>query len=267
MRLNSSDNKIIPKIWPFHNLTTCILTLTVKVKERPQLVTASFNKSVMYTKIRFTTSVSCSASKKNRLILDLSVLNKFIPKTRFKLDDWKSGIQFLSQNALMVTFDLKSGYHHFDIAPASQCYLGFSWSINGVVRHFEFTVLPFGLKSAPYIFTKALKPLVTHWRSCGVLIALYLDDGFIVIPRPKESSKHNQIALNISNHIRSDLLEAGFVYNISKSIWSPVNTIDWLGMRCDTAQGTLKILDRRIVKINKSMPPLIFFYSNIHLSQ
>ena len=92
MRLNSSDNKIIPKVWPFHNLTTCILTLTVKVKERPQLVTASFNKSVMYTKIRFTTSVSCSASKKNRLILDLSVLNKFIPKTRFNLDDWKSGI-------------------------------------------------------------------------------------------------------------------------------------------------------------------------------
>ena len=198
-------------------------------------------------------SVACSSSKKNRLILDLSFVNKYIVKNHFKLDDWKLGIQFLSENALMISFDLKSGYHHVDIAPVSQRFLGFSWSINGVDRYFEFTVLPFGLTTAPFIFTKVLKPLVSHWRSCGILIALYLDDGFIVIPRPEPPSNHSQLALDISNRVRSDLLEAGFIYNISKSNWSPVSSIDWLGMKWDTIRGTLQVLDRKIEKKSRHL--------------
>ena len=45
------------------------------------------------------------------------------------------------------------------------------------MRYFVFTVLPFGLSSAPYIFTKCLKPLEKYWRFNGVNIALFLDDG------------------------------------------------------------------------------------------
>ena len=32
-----------------------------------------------------------------------------------------------------------------------------------------FCVLPFGLSTACYVFTKLLRPLVKHWRSMGVL--------------------------------------------------------------------------------------------------
>ena len=45
-----------------------------------------------------------------------------------------------------------------------QSYLGFSWKIDGKVRHFVFTVLPFGLNSVPFLFTKIFRPLVKHWR-------------------------------------------------------------------------------------------------------
>ena len=34
---------------------------------------------------------------------------------------------------------------------------------------FMFTVLPFSLSSAPYIFTKLFRPLVKHWESEGIL--------------------------------------------------------------------------------------------------
>ncbi len=60
-------------------------------------------------------SVAYQACGRKRLILDLSNLNKFVQKTHFKLDDCKIGLQFLSKNALLFTFDLKSGYHHIDI--------------------------------------------------------------------------------------------------------------------------------------------------------
>lgn len=61
-------------------------------------------------------SVAQQASGKKRLILDLSRLNNFLQKTHFKLDDWKIGLQDISKDAFIFTFDLKSGYHHLDIS-------------------------------------------------------------------------------------------------------------------------------------------------------
>ena len=199
-------------------------------------------------------SVAQQASGKKRLILDLSKLNKFVQKTSFKLDDWKTGLQYLSKGALMFTFDLISSYHHIEISQHYQKYLGFSWIIDGNCRFFEFTVLPFGLTSAPLLFTKTLKPLVTHWRACGILIALYLDDGFIIVPRATGNLDSDRlIARSISKHVRVDLLRAGFVYSIEKSKWDPSTHIEWFGMIWNTQDGTLKVLERRIEKINRTI--------------
>ena len=56
----------------------------------------------------------------------------------------------------LFSFYIKSGYHHIDIFPADQNFLGFSWTRKGVVKYFRFTVLPFGLATGPYIFTKVM---------------------------------------------------------------------------------------------------------------
>ena len=138
---------------------------------------------------------------------------------------------YFKSNVIKITFDLKSGYHHLDIHPDSHKCLGFSWNINGYTRFFEFTVLPFGLSPAPYIFTKVLKPLITHWRSCGIMVAVYLDDGFISVPATGTDIAN---ALQISKHVRVDLMRAGFVYNIEKSKWHPCASTEWLGMEWDT---------------------------------
>ena len=61
-----------------------------------------------------------------------------------------------------------------------QKYLGFSWkhSISHQVEFYVFTVLPFGLSSAPHVFTKILKPLDKHWKHQGICVAVSLDDGW-----------------------------------------------------------------------------------------
>jgi hypothetical protein len=61
-----------------------------------------------------------------------------------------------------VSFDIKSGYHHIEIFEPDQCFLGFSWEFSGVRKYFKFTVLPFGLSTGPYIFSKVIRPLVKH---------------------------------------------------------------------------------------------------------
>ena len=45
------------------------------------------------------------------------------------------------------------------------------------MKFYEFKVLPFGLTSAPYAFTKVVRQLVKYWRGCGHLTLMYLDDG------------------------------------------------------------------------------------------
>ena len=72
----------------------------------------------------------------------------------------------------MITFDLKIGYHQIDIHPESQACLGFAWkgSKDRSFSCYVFTVLSFGLSSAPFIFTKCLKPLQKQWRKQGTSI-------------------------------------------------------------------------------------------------
>ena len=98
-------------------------------------------------------SVALSSSGKKRLILDLRYLNQHVWKEKFKFQDWRVFRNFLSRGGFIFSFDLKAGYHHDDIFPAHQTYLGFSWIFQGAVKYFCFTVLSFGLTSAPYIST------------------------------------------------------------------------------------------------------------------
>ena len=74
-------------------------------------------------------------------------------------------------------FDLKSVYHHVDVFEEHQTYLGVSQKINNVVKLFVFTVLPFGVSTAPFVFTKVVRPLVKYWRLNSIKIACFLDDG------------------------------------------------------------------------------------------
>ena len=87
-----------------------------------------------------------------------------------------------------------------DIFPDHQKYLSFSWDFGkGHTRYFQFTVLPFGLSSAPFIFTKLLKPLETHWRSH----AIFFDDGV-------GAGSSLKAAKIDSSLVRSDLSRCGF---------------------------------------------------------
>ena len=73
----------------------------------------------------------------------------------------------------MFSFDLKSSYHHIEILPEHQTFLGFSWRApdSNSETFYVYTVLPFGLSTAPYIFTKLLKPLEKHWKLQARVIA------------------------------------------------------------------------------------------------
>ena len=81
-------------------------------------------------------SVSIQSSGKKRLILDLRHVNQSIWKQKFKCEDWRVLLSYVSKGDFLFSFDLKSGYHHFDIFPDHQTFLGFSWVFSGTVKYF-----------------------------------------------------------------------------------------------------------------------------------
>lgn len=117
-------------------------------------------------------SVSVQSSGKKRLILDLRHMNLHVYKQKFKCEDLSTLREISKLGFYFFTFDLKSGYHHLDIFAEHRKFLSFSWNLNSShPRHFCFTVLPFGLSSVPFIFTKLLRPVVKYWRSKGFLLS------------------------------------------------------------------------------------------------
>ena len=110
-------------------------------------------------------TVSVQSSGKKRLILDFKA---------YKSPCFQAKVQV----HFVFSFDLKAGYHHVDIFPDHRKFLAFSWHFaTNCVRYFQFTVLPFGLSSAPFIFTKLINPLEAFWRLQGIPIAIFFDDG------------------------------------------------------------------------------------------
>ena len=115
------------------------------------------------------------ANGKKRLILDLRYINKFLHKMHVKNEDWKTAISYFVRGAYMFSFDLESGYHYIEIFEGHQTYLAFSWrhSICNLVKFYVFTILPFGVWSAPHVFTKILNSLEKHWRYQGICVAVF----------------------------------------------------------------------------------------------
>ena len=72
----------------------------------------------------------------------------------FKYKDLRTRIVLFEKGDHAFVFYLKSGCHNVDISPMQWTYLGFVWNREGRDHFFVFTVLPFGLSSACYIFTK-----------------------------------------------------------------------------------------------------------------
>ena len=175
--------------------------------------------------------VAVQSSGKLRLILDLSHLNKFVVKKSVKYEDLRTVRQLFSPGMFVFSFDLKSAYHHIDICEEHMKFLSFKWpSVDGVMKFYEFKVLPFGLTSAPYVFTKVMRQLVKFWRGRGHLTLMYLDDGI-------GGNLSCESAKNISVQVRKDLASAGFTSNDEKSNWEPVQKLVFLGTVLDFEMG------------------------------
>ena len=145
-----------------------------------------------------------------------------------------------------------------EIFPEHRKYLSFAWTFSsGRTRFFQFSVLPFGLSSAPYLFTKLLKPLVKKWRSEAKSIVVYLDDGL-------GAAADKNKAKIASLQVHADLLKSGFLPNETKCVWEPTQVITWLGAFLNTSTSEISASAKRITSLQEDLATLLAIPSSCH---
>ncbi|CAI5473187.1 unnamed protein product [Closterium sp. Yama58-4] len=167
---------------------------------------------------------------KCRLILDLRKVNQhlFIPK--FKYEGLVRVAELAQPGDWMFSIDLKSGYHHIDIHPSCWKFLGFHF--DGTDYYFK--SLPFGLATAPFLFTQLIKQLARRWRAQGTRVIPYVDDILFLCSSEKD-------ACTIREAIIRDLRRSGLVINAKNSHLIPIQKLRFLGMELDTQSGRFTI--------------------------
>lgn len=176
----------------------------------------------------------------NRFILNLKKLNKYIRTEHFKMEDVRTATKLLTRGCHMINIDIKEAYFLIPIHESHAKYLRFYF--NGEL--WEFVALPFGLCSAPYVFTKLLQPVMSHLRSRGFLSVRYLDD-ILCIGQTASDCLHN------ANETIKCLTRLGFVINDKKSILIPNKSCKFLGFILDSETMTLQLPDTKRQKIFK----------------
>lgn len=172
-----------------------------------------------------------------RLIHDERPLSPYLFAPKFRYESVSTARHLLRERDLLVQFDLSKAYHHVRVWSGHWGWLGFEWR----GRFYVSMVMPFGVLSAPFAFTKVTRPIARYLRSRGVRLVLMLDDGLVIVA----PSDVGQVAL-----VRATLDAAGFLVNEAKSSWSPSpRTEAYLGFTIDVETGRLGIKVSRVVKL------------------
>ena len=172
-----------------------------------------------------------------RMIIDLSEVNNFVQKFHFKMEHLDVALDLLDEGMFLSSIDLKDAYYSIPIFSEHKQYLTFQWE----KQYFQFNVLPFGLTSAPRVFTKILKPIFAIMREEGFCVIGYIDDSLIMADSYEECEA-------ATNRLSNLFQELGFSINRQKSVMTPSQTITFLGYVVNSRHMTVSPTQKKVSK-------------------
>ena len=162
-----------------------------------------------------------------RPILNLRPLNRrFVRPKGFRMETLHNIIPLLTPGMWATTVDLQDAYLHIPIDPDDRRFLAFHY--RGV--DYQFRTLPFGLSTAPRVFTRMTRPILAFLRRRGIKLYAYLDDWLVVAESERLVGDHTREVLSL-------LQDLGWVVNVPKSSLIPTQRITYLGASLDLRNG------------------------------
>ena len=132
-----------------------------------------------------------------RPVIDLSRLNTFLHVEKFKMETPASIRTSLIPGEWVSSIDLSDAYLHIPIHPLSRKYLRFCHRS----QVFQFTSLPFGLATAPQVFTMIVKEVKLMALSRGLRLHQYLDDWLIRSQSQEEALVNTQAVVDLTESL------------------------------------------------------------------
>jgi hypothetical protein len=140
----------------------------------------------------------------------------------------------------MVKIDMSNAYYHIPIAEAHKRYLSLAYND----QIYNMNCLPFGLSSAPSIFSKVSNWVASLLRDKGIRIIVYLDDYLLLNINPAVLTQQAEHAVSL-------LKELGWHLNLEKSILEPRKQIEYLGLIWDSEANLITLPKAKITNISK----------------
>jgi Reverse transcriptase (RNA-dependent DNA polymerase) len=175
-----------------------------------------------------------------RPIINLRRLNSFVCYEHFKMEGLDLVKFVIRRGDWMVKIDLKDAYFTVPVASEHQKFLRFVWRGN----FFQYVCLPFGLCSAPRVFTKILKPVIAWLRAQGIRLVIYLDDFLLMAETIPLLLKHLDLAAGILRFL-------GFLINEKKSVFSHSQRIEFLGTVIDSNLLSFSLPLSKVAKVTR----------------
>ena len=182
----------------------------------------------------------------HRPVINLKPLNTFLPYEHFKMESINMLKDLLRKGDYLVKIDLKDAYLTVPVWKGHQKFLRFLWKDSLL----EFACLPFGLASAPRVFTKLMKPVLSILRQRGIRLIAYLDDFLIMGETQQLTLQHAATTLNLLDGL-------GFVINYPKSLLVPSHEIEFLGYAVNSLNLSLSLPKDKIKKVRQNCQKLL----------
>ncbi|KAM9962817.1 hypothetical protein ACTFIR_005734 [Dictyostelium discoideum] len=136
----------------------------------------------------------------------------------------------VKQGYYIVKLDIKKAYLHLLVDPQYRDLFRFVWKGS----HYRWKTMPFGLSTAPRIFTMLLRPVLRMLRDIKVSVIAYLDDLLIVGSTKEECLSNFKKTMDL-------LVKLGFKLNLEKSVLEPTQSITFLGLQIDSVSMKLLV--------------------------
>lgn len=183
-----------------------------------------------------------------RLVVDLRHLNEHFKVKPCKFETLRALESLVRPGDWLFSADLKDGYYHIGVHPAHQKFV--TTTINGSLYHF--VGLPFGLQTAPYLFTKVMRVFVRAVRREGIRVLPYLDD-FLFVASSQDEALHNR-------KIVGDLLiRLGLSRNESKGMWDPAQVVIHLGIGVDSVKNLFFVPEDKLAILRRAAVSLLAY--------
>jgi Reverse transcriptase (RNA-dependent DNA polymerase) len=191
--------------------------------------------------------------RKGRFVVNFSKQRKHWDKGSVKMESLAGYSMSIQKGDHLISFDIKSGYRHFRLAPDMRKWFLFRY--NGC--YYKCVALPFGWGRSPLWFTELMRPFVRYMRTeLGYRVLAYLDDFLIGATAAGTVSRKVDCILATSN-IEKLMARLGLTRHPEKGEWVGATRVEHLGVVVDTSLMKFYISQRKIVKVRAMAKQLL----------